>query len=242
VVPIAVALDGEHFDERAGAVEDFYARLRAGAVATTSQPSPADFTRAYTRAATEGAESILSIHLDARTSGTIASAENAARDAPIPVIVVDTRTVSFGVAVCVCAAREIAAAGGSPEESADAALELGSRIENVFVARAGPGGRVPAEAGWALLRFADGAASVIAACETIDEAVDAMTRCVLASGPQVPAAVGYAGREMEPAADALAHRILSTEGALAVERYRVGASVGAHTGAESLGVFWWPGS
>ena len=95
-----MALDGEPFDERADAIEDFYARLRAGAVATTSQPSPADFARAYARAATEGAESILSIHLDARTSGTIASAESAARDAPIPVIVVDTRTVSFGVAVC----------------------------------------------------------------------------------------------------------------------------------------------
>jgi fatty acid-binding protein DegV len=233
-------LDGEPLDERTGAIDDFYARLRAGVAAATSQPSPADFANAYQRAASHGAESIISIHLDSRTSGTIASAASAARDARIPVIVVDTRTVSFGVAVCVRAAAEITARDGSAEDAARAAFRLGPKIENVFVARAGPGGRVPTTPDWALLRFADGATSMIATCGSVSEAVEEMARHVLHGGTRSSAAVGHAGREMEAAADALAHRILGKESVPAVERYRVGASVGAHTGAESLGVFWWP--
>jgi fatty acid-binding protein DegV len=235
-----VTLNGEPFDDRTGAIDDFYARLRAGAVATTSQPSPTDFAHAYQRAASSGAESVISIHLDSRTSGTIASAASAARDAQIPVVVVDTRTVSFGVAVCVRAASEVAVADGSAEEAGDEASRLGPKIENVFVARAAPRGRVPTGTGWALLRFADGATSMIATCGSVSEAVEEMARYVLHSGTRVSAAVGHAGREMEAAADALAHRILGKKSVPAVERYRVGASVGAHTGTECLGVFWWP--
>jgi len=81
---------------------------------------------------------------------------------------------------------------------------------------------------------------MIATCGSVSEAVEEMARCVLRSGTRVSAAVGHAGREMEAAADALAHRILGKKNVPAVERYRVGASVGAHTGTESLGVFWWP--
>lgn len=232
--------DGEPSGEGSVAIDDFYARLRAGAVATTSQPSPADFAEAYERVASHGAESIVSIHLDSRTSGTIASAASAARDARIPVIVVDTRTVSFGVAVCVRAAAERAARGGSAEDVAQAASRLGPKIENVFVARAGPGGRVPTGTGWELLRFADRATSMIATCGCVSEAVEEMARYVLHSGARISAAVGHAGRELEAAADELAHRLPHSNGVLTVERYRVGAAVGAHTGADSFGAFWWP--
>ncbi len=235
-----MTLDDEPFDERSGAIDDFYARLRTGVVAATSQPSPANFAKAYQRAASQGAESIISIHLDSRTSGTIASAASAARDAQLPVIVVDTHTASFGVAVCVRAAAEITARNGSAEDAAQAASRLGPKVENIFVARAGPGGRVPKGTGWALLRFADGATSTIATCGSVSAAVEEMARHVLRRGTRISAAVGHAGREMESAADALAHRILGRKGVSAVERYRVGASVGAHTGSESLGVFWWP--
>jgi hypothetical protein len=44
---------------------------------------------------------------------------------------------------------------------------------------------------------------------------------------------------MEAAGDVL-ERLLRAGGAAEVERYRVGASVGAHTGADSFGLFWWP--
>ncbi|MGH3065945.1 MAG: DegV family protein [Gaiellaceae bacterium] len=239
VVPVAVTLDGEPFDEGANGIDEFYARLRAGAVATTSQPNPSYFAAAYARAASEGAESLVSIHLDARISGTIASAETAAREAPIPVVVVDTRTVSFGVAVCVRTASDAAAVGASAYEVAHAARELGRRIQNVFVARARTGGRLPPDTGWSLMRFADGVASPLAACPTLDAAVAEMAQLVVRNGHGVAAAVGHAGGEAEKAADALAHAILDGNRGSTVERYRVGAPVGAHTGPESLGAFWW---
>lgn len=239
VVPIAVAVDGEPLDERLP-IDAFYARLLSGAVATTSQPSPARFAKAYERAASAGAESVVSIHLDARTSGTIDSARSAAHDARIPVTVVDTHTVSYGVAVCVRAAATVVASGGGAREAADAAARLGRSMENAFVARSGAGGRVPVARGWALLQFARGAVSTTETCRAIGDAVQAMARHVLRAESRVAAAVGHAGREMEAAADAVAHAILDPERVPTVERYRVGAAVGAHTGSESMGVFWWP--
>lgn len=240
IVPVRVALDGRHFDDTVESADEFYSRLRGGAVATTSQPSPADFAAAYDRAAGREAESVVSIHLDRRTSGTIASAEVAAGEAPLPVTVVDTGTVSFGVAVCVRAAAAMVAGGASAQEAAEEANRLGTLIENVFVARAGPGGRVPRAAGWAILRFADGASSLVNACASLAGAVGQMATHAAGTGERISAAVGYAGPEMEAPADQLAHDLLRAENVVSVERYRVGASVGAHTGADSLGVFWWP--
>ncbi|MGH3110054.1 MAG: DegV family protein, partial [Gaiellaceae bacterium] len=79
VVPVAVTLDDEPFDELTSSLDWFYARLRAGATVTTSQPTPFDFATAYERAAARGSESVISIHLDARVSGTVSAAEVASR-------------------------------------------------------------------------------------------------------------------------------------------------------------------
>jgi DegV family protein with EDD domain len=239
IVPVHVAIDGCRFDDSIEATDDFYRRLRGGAAATTSQPSPADFAEAYGRAAGREADSVVSIHLDRRTSGTIASAEIAAGEAAVPVTVVDTGTVSFGVAICVRAAAAMVADGASAQEAADGAYRLGTLIENVFVARAAPGGRVRLSTGWTVLRFADGAASVVTPCESLADAIGQMATRTVGTGKRISAAVGHAGPEMEAPADQLAHDLLHAENVLAVERYRVGASVGAHTGADSLGVFWW---
>jgi len=239
VVPIAITLDGEPFDERAQPIDDFYERLTDGAEVTTSQPNPADFAGAYARLAARGARTALSIHLDARVSGTTASAELAARDAPIPVRVVDTRTVSFGVGVCVRAAAEAVVVDGSASDAVAAAMRLGAAMRNVFVAHGGPGGRVPELSGWTVLTFVDGTTLPVAACEGVGETVDAMAAQVLRADEPVQAAVGHAGAVTETAADALADELSRLPPVLEVERYRVGASVGAHTGPVSFGAFWW---
>lgn len=240
VVPISITLGGEPFDERAQPIDDFYERLIDGIEVTTSQPSPGDFTDAYARLAARGARTALSIHLDARISGTTASAELAARDAPIPVRVVDTKTVSFGVGVCVRAAAEAVVAGGSASDAVATAMRLGAAMRNVFVAHGGPGGRVPELSGWAVLTFVDGTTLPVAACESVGETVDAMAAQVLGSDEPVQAAVGHAGAITETAADALAVELSRSPHVLDVERYRVGAAVGAHTGPVTFGAFWWP--
>jgi hypothetical protein len=56
----------------------------------------------------------------------------------------------------------------------------------------------------------------------------------------VRAAVGHAAASTDPAADALAGSLASLAQVVGVERYRVSAAVGAHTGPLSFGAFWWP--
>ena len=240
VVPIAITLDDAPFEEQDSRVDDFYARLSEGAQVTTSQPSPGAFLETYARAAANGAREVLSIHLDSRVSGTASSAELAAREAPIPVTVVDTQTVSFGVGLCVRAAAQAIAAGASAGEAAAAASRVGVTLGNVFVAHRGPPGRLPDAAGWAVLEFTDGTAQPVGACDTIGEALDSMIARVLAGDHAVNAAVGHAGSSTKDAADALALSLATLTHVVEVERYRVGATVGAHTGPSSFGAFWWP--
>lgn len=242
VVPIAITLDGRPFEERDAAVDDFYARLHAGAEVTTSQPNPWTFLAAYRAAAAKGASEVLSIHLDARVSGTLGSAELAAREAPIPVRLVDTRTVSFGVSVCVRAAAEAVGNGASAAEAVAAARAVGSMLRNVFVAHAGPRGRLPEASGWSLLEFADGKVVPRAACDGLSEAIEAMAARVVEEEGPLRVAVGHAATSTEPAADALALMLASMPHVVDVERYRVGPAVGAHTGGQSFGAFWWPSS
>jgi DegV family protein with EDD domain len=240
VVPIAITLDGAPYEEQPAGVDDFYARLSSGAQVTTSQPSPGAFLEAYTRAAASGVSEVLSIHLDARVSGTAGSAELAAREAPVPVTVVDTETVSFGVGLCVRAAAAAIAAGASAAEAATAAGRVGATLRNVFVAHRGPPGRLPDAAGWAVLEFTDGEAEAVGVRDTIGEAIDAMVARISAEDRSVRAAVGHAGSSTEAAADALALSLATVVQVVEVERYRVRPAVGAHTGAHSFGAFWWP--
>ena len=242
VVPIPITLDGAVFDEQDQTVDGFYERLSEGGPVTTSQPSPGAFLDAYAHAAADGAGEVLSIHLDTRVSGTARSAELAAGDAPLPVTVVDTRTVSYGVGLCVRTAAHAIAAGASAGEAAAAARSVAGTLRNVFVAHRGPAGRLPATRGWSLLEFTDGKAQPVGARDNIGEAIDGMLALVLAEDRLVRAAVGHAGASTEAAAAALALSLSSSAQVVDVERYRVGPAVGAHSGPLSFGAFWWPSS
>ncbi len=242
VVPVFVALDGEEIDADELSLDAFYERQREGARATTAHPGPAVFAAAYERAAASGASAVVSVHLDARASGMVASAELAAGGAPVPVTVVDTEAASYGVGVCVRAAAEVAAAGGTAAEVAGAAIRISRGLDNAFVVRAGAGGRVPGDGEWSVLRFEGGGSTPLGVADSIEDAVDAMAGEVirLATGRELCVAVGHAAREVEPAADRLAHEALAAAGVRVVERYRVGAAVGAHTGPDCFGIFVWP--
>ena len=240
VVPVGISLDGERFDDRALGDDAFYERLAAGAVATTSQPSPGELAAAYARVAARGARAVLSIHLDAHVSGTVDSARLAAVEAPVPVTVVDCGTVSFGVAVCARAAADSIARGASAPEAADVAVRLGSRLGNVFVAPGADQARVGSTRGWNVLTFADGVTRPVAGCARVEDAVAAMAERILAGDTDLRAAVGHTSVAVAGAADAVAAALSAAPAVAAVERYRVGAPVGAHTGLLAFGAFWWP--
>jgi DegV family protein with EDD domain len=238
LVPIGVTLDGEVY--RSGDADDFYSRLSAGAIATTSLPSPGVFVNAYRAAAARGAESVLSVHVDARVSATAASAELAAGEVEIPVIVVDSGTVSFGLGACVSAAVAAVSSGASAGEAAREARRLGRTMKSIFVTASAPNGRVRAGVGWAVLTFRDGVATPDAVHDSATAATEAMAARILSDAGPRGAAVGHAAAAVLPWADALAELLAADPATDSVERYRVTPPVGAHTGPWSFGAFWWP--
>lgn len=99
------------------APEDFFSRLAtAKQLPKTSQPSPADFAAVYGSLGVQGFTEIVSIHLSAALSGTVESALLAAKDATIPVHVVDTHTVNMGTGLAIVAAIEARDAGQDVDE------------------------------------------------------------------------------------------------------------------------------
>jgi len=241
VVPLTVMVDGveyaedEHLDR-----EWFYGRLGLAepSAVSTSQPSPGAFVEAYEQLAADGATAIVSIHADGRVSGTVESARLAAASATVPVVVVDTGTVSFGVAVCALEARRALGRNLSPEEAGALAQRLGSRIKTAFVAPGASGGRVPETAGTTILTFSDAKAHPVGA-EVEPQAVPAAIASLVERSVRVEAAVGHASARSRESADELARLLEEMDVVVSVRRYRAGPSVAAHAGPDTYGAFWW---
>ena len=104
---------------------EFYARLRAGDDASTSQPAPQDFAGAFADA-TRGADQVIAVVLSKGLSGTFANAEQAARGFDGRVVPFNSRSASLGAGLLVLRGVELAAAGWSVP---DIAAEL-ERVRN----------------------------------------------------------------------------------------------------------------
>ena len=250
VVPLPVTVDGVQYLEGVDlAADDFYERFESGTpTVSTAQPSPGQFAVAYDGLVAEGAEEILSIHLGSDVSGTVNAARLAAAEATVPVRVVDTRSVSFGVTLSAWAAAEAVEAGAPMEEAADAALRTASTVGNVFVVRglelARAGGRLAGgeEAaggeGIPVLAMTAGTMHVVGHAADLAGAADLMTRQVLAAGDGLRVGVGVADAGMAHFWDAIEDRLAGAATVREVVRYRVGPSVGAHTGPGTVGVMY----
>lgn len=133
VVPLHVLLDGASpIDDDVAHGPDIARALRSGKRATTSQPAPESFARTYARLADEGAEAIVSIHLSGELSGTVRSATQAAAGSPVPVEVIDSRTVALGTGYAALAAARAAGAGEPVGEVARLGREIAAGSFVVF--------------------------------------------------------------------------------------------------------------
>lgn len=83
--------------------------------ATTSQPSLAAISEAFTAAANAGAQAIVAPVLSGKLSGTASAFTTAAASSPIPVDVIDTRTAggALGLVALVAAEAKTAASAGA---------------------------------------------------------------------------------------------------------------------------------
>lgn len=254
VVPLQVVIGAQVLDEGAeGATPDRVAQaLREYTPVSTSRPSPAVMLEAYERAHAEGASAVVSVHLSGEMSGTFESAQLAAREAPLPVICVDTRQVGIGTGYATLAAARVAAAGGTPEEAAAAARDRAAATASLFyvdtleyLRRGGRIGAAAALLGGALavkplLRIEDGR---VASLERVRTSARALARleelAVEAAGEeQVDVYVAHlANPERAGAlADHLRERLADNLGGRELWCGELGAVLGAHVGPGMIAV------
>ncbi len=253
VVPLTVTVDGvDHLEGVDLDADAFYAAFAGGAApqVATSQPSPGRFAALYRRLAEEGADGVLSVHIGSAVSGTVNSARLGAVDSPVPVTVVDTGTASFGVGCCAWEAAEALRAGATAAEAAAVAESLAPSVGNVFVVRAldlaRAGGRLAPGAGALVeadrvpvLSLVEGAVQVVGTASDLDEATTLMAERVRSAGDGLRVAVGIADAAAIPLWRALEAALAGAPEVTEVIRYRVGPSVGAHTGPGTAGAFFY---
>ncbi|MFD7918194.1 DegV family protein [Streptomyces sp. NPDC059740] len=255
VVPLTVVLEDRAWEEGT----EISARSLAEALAhrrpvTTSRPGPETFAAAYRRVAASGAESIVSLHLSSEVSGTHDAAVLGAREAPVPVHVVDTGMVAMALGFCALAAAEAVAAGRDTDEIVAAARARAERTSAFFyvdtldyLRRGGRIGAAHALIGSALavkplLRLADGRIEPLEKVRTASRAIARLEEIAVegaAAGrrgeERVDIAVHHLAAEdrAEALADRLRHRV---PGLGDLHLSEVGAVIGAHTGPGLLGV------
>jgi fatty acid-binding protein DegV len=236
VVPLTVTIDDEDHLEGVDLDADaFYAHFAHGRRpdVRSSPPSPGQFAVAYDEMVAAGCTHVLGIHVSAAVSGTLNAARLAARELPVPVRLVDSGTTGFGVSCCLWAAAEALAAGAGVEEAAAVAESMSPRVGNVFVVGGDDDG-VP------ILSLVDGEVRVLRRVASMVDAVDSMAELAVRWGEQVRVGVGLADRASAAVAEALAAAVGEAASVVEVVRYRVGPSVGGHTGPGTVGLYVLP--
>jgi DegV family protein with EDD domain len=249
VVPLTVVVDDHPYLEGVDiTTAEFYERLAAGASVSTAAPSPGAVLTAYERLAGAGATEIVSIHVGSNISSTVNAVTVAAGSSPVPVEIVDTGTASFAVACCVWAAGEALAAGGDVTRAADVARRVAGQVGNVFIVGAldlaRRGGRLAADVaageGVPVLALADGRMEAVCRVHDVESAVEAMTAYVVDGAHGAPQRVGVGDAVTPEVAVEYAARLAERPEVAELVRYEIGPSVGAHTGAGTVGACFFP--
>jgi DegV family protein with EDD domain len=255
VVPLQVVIGAKSYDEGvdAEATPDTIAEaLKEFTPVSTSRPTPATFLAAYERAAAEGADAVLSVHLSGEVSGTYESAQLAARDASIPVLTADTRQLGMATGYAVLAAADVLDAGGTVEEAAGAALARASATTSLFyvdtleyLRRGGRIGAAAAVLGSALavkplLTLTDGRIAPLEKVRTTARALSRLEELAVAAAEDRRVDVAVAHLAGAARAEALAERLRSRLAANLDDREvfvgEVGAVIGAHVGPGMVAV------
>jgi DegV family protein with EDD domain len=254
VVPLQVVIGATAYDEGvdAGATAATVAQaLRDWTPVNTSRPTPVAFQEAYQRAVAAGAEAIVSVHLSGELSGTFESAQLAAREAEVPVEVVDSRQLGMGTGFAVLAAADALGAGSTAQEAAEEAHRRARATTSLFyvdtleyLRRGGRIGAAAALLGSALavkplLRLEDGRVGTLEKVRTSSRALARLEElAVTAAGVGlVDAAVAHLANPEQAAAlaERLRDRLVGLEDR-AVVVGEVGAVIGAHVGPGMVAV------
>ncbi|MEU5373771.1 DegV family protein [Streptomyces sp. NPDC005951] len=215
---------------------------------TTSRPSPEVFAAAYRAAAEGGADAVVSLHLSSEFSGTYDAAQLAAKDAPVPVRVVDTGMVAMALGFCALAAAEAAEAGVGLDESVSAAEKRAAGTSAYFyvdtldyLRRGGRIGTAQALLGSALavkpiLELDGGRIEMLEKVRTASKAIARLEEIVAERAGVAPVDIAVHHLAAQERADRLAERLRErVPGLVDLHVSEVGAVIGAHTGPGLLG-------
>lgn len=256
VVPVTVTVDGvDHLEGVELTADAFYQQLASTELLpaiSTTQPTAAAFVSVFEARIAAGATELLSVLVGSAYSGAVNSAEVAAqavrrRHPDVVIETVDSGTASFGISCAVWAAADAIRSGASLREARQAALDRAAVTGSVFMIDgtdlARRSGRFSAvDLGSAIPVLASGpeGISVIGEVQNIEDGVVLMANQLLAGSPEVVVAVGRAAEATEPVTNALIERLRAAAGVVELVEYRVGPSIAAHTGPNTVGGFSFP--
>jgi DegV family protein with EDD domain len=249
VVPVQVVIGGTSYDDGATSADAVADALKTFTPVSTSRPSPQTFTDAYAACAAAGAASIVSIHLSGEMSGTCEAAMIGAKESPIPVRVIDSRSIAMGLGFPVLAAAAAAAAG---EDQAAVEAAARTRLASIsayfyvdtleYLRRGGRIGAAQALLGTALavkplLTISSGRIVPLEKVRTSSRAIARLADIAVqraGDGPVQVAVHHLANLEKaQTLADGLAERLPQADEIVLRE---VGAVIGAHVGPGLLAV------
>jgi DegV family protein with EDD domain len=249
VVPVQVVVDGHPYDEGTEiSPGEVAAALRDWSVVSTSRPSPERFAQAYADAAAAGATAVVSVHLSGDMSGTYDAAALAAREAPLEVVVVDSRTVAMAMGFAVLDGARAAEAGADAAAVAEVVRARAAASHALFyvdtldyLRRGGRIGAAQAMLGQALavkpiLELVDGRVAPLEKVRTGSKALARLEELVVARAEGRPCDVAVHHLDSPARAEALAGRLVSRLVDSRVLVGEVGAVVGAHVGPGMVAV------
>ena len=256
VVPLTIRFGTHEFRDGIDlASAEFYERLKTSPqTPITAQPSPATFAETYKHMLDGGSERILSLHISSALSGTYNAASIAASMVDARrIAVVDTRTVSAGIAMLAIEARRRFDEGAPFDDVVTAIrgdlprIELYATVPSLtYLARGGRIGGLRGLVGNVLkivpiLTVKDGAVHEQAKVRTFTRAVDQLVQTAIERMP-------VKGR----ARVAILHSVAPDLAASVRERIRaaaepaseitcdIGPTVGTHAGPGAVGVCFIP--
>ena len=253
MIPDKVIFEDQEYRNMVDITADaFYEKLQAAdTLPTSSQPSMADYVRAFRRAAEEG-EEVLCLMITSQMSGCFAAARAAAdlvkrQGLEIPLYVYDTQQCSHGMAEMVRAAHEMAETGMRAAEIMDKLTDLQPRIGVYFVLEslenARKGGRVGAITARTvsmlgirpLLRFSDGLVREFGISRNFPAGMKKITEQFIRNGDyDKPVTVFHAAAPRR--AQELKEQILESVPQAEIRIEPVGPVIGIYTGTGCAGI------
>jgi DegV family protein with EDD domain len=254
VVPLTVIFGEEQFlDGVELRADDFYRRLSKGSVMpTTSQPSPEQFGAVFRELLRDDDDSVLSIHLSEKWSGTVQAAHLAAKEFDGRVHVVDSGTVSVGIQFLIRAALRDRGLGTDVTtvvkntEARSKRIVVYVLLDTItFLHRGGRIGRAQAFLGGVLnvkplLRVVDGEAHPQARVRNRQQGITRLLELVTAAGPLE--AVGVMDTDTPEAVDDVRRRLEAAYPELDLVCGQLGAVVGTYAGPGAIGVAFMRGA